>query len=130
MGKNVFDMTDNDITFHIRGAIFDVYNEFGPGALESLYEAALIVALKERGLKVERQVPIDVFFHGTKLDVDYRLDLLVENRVVVELKSVLEMKEVFHLQLLTYMKLSKKHLGILVNFNCDNIVNNIWRKIL
>lgn len=123
-------MTDEQITYQIRGAIYNVYNEFGPGALESLYEAALVVEMKRRGLNVERQKPIDVYYHGEKLDVEYRIDLLVENRVIVELKSVLEMKDVFHLQILTYMKLTRKHLGILVNFNCSDINKNIWRKIL
>ncbi|MBQ0073387.1 MAG: GxxExxY protein [Prevotella sp.] len=123
-------MTDNQITYQIRGAIYNVYNEFGPGALESLYEAALVVEMTKRGMKVERQKPIDVYYCGEKLDVAYRIDLLVEDKVVVELKSVVEMRDVFHLQILTYMKLAQKHLGILVNFNCSDINQNIWRKIL
>ena len=123
-------MTDNEITFRIRGAIFDVYNELGPGLLESIYEEALIVALKNRGLNVEQQVSVPVIFQGKRLPCDYRIDILVEKRVIIELKSVQEVKNVFHLQLLTYMKISKIHIGILVNFNCDNINNNIFRKII
>lgn len=123
-------MTDNEITFQIRGAIFDVYNELGPGLLENLYEQAMIVALKMRGLKVECQKPLEVYFKGVKLPVEYRLDLLVEDRVIVELKSVQEMKSVFHLQLLTYLKIANLHTGILVNFNTDDIRSNIIRKVL
>lgn len=121
-------MTENDISYQIRGAIYDVYNALGPGLLENIYEAALIVELRDhRGLAVEQQVPLDVFYKGSKLAIDYRLDLLVEDKVIVELKSVEEMKKVFHLQLKTYLKISNRRLGILVNFNCDNIDKNIWR---
>lgn len=121
-------MTENEISYQIRGAVYDVYNALGPGLLESIYEAALMVELRDhRGLSVKQQVPIDVFYKGTKLSVDYRLDLLVEDKVVIELKSVEEMKKVFHLQLKTYLKISNKKLGVLVNFNCDDINKNIWR---
>lgn len=121
-------MTENEISYQIRGAIFDVYNALGPGLLESIYEAALLVELRDhRRLKVEQQIPLDVYYKETKLPVDYRLDLLVEDKVIIELKSVEEMKTVFHLQLKSYLKISNKRLGILVNFNCDDILNNIWR---
>jgi len=121
-------MTENDISYQIRGAIFDVYNAFGPGLLENIYESALLVELRDhRGLEVKSQVPLDVYYKGVKLDIDYRLDLLVEDKVIIELKSVEEMKNVFYLQLKSYLKISDKHLGILVNFNCENINDNIWR---
>lgn len=123
-------MTINDITYHIRGVIFKVYNELGPGLLESIYEAALCYQLRKNGLKVESQVTLKVVYDGHVLPVDYRLDSLVEDCVIVELKSVEEMKKVFHKQLLTYMKISCKHIGILVNFNTDDIASNIYRKIL
>ena len=122
-------MTENEISYQIRGAIFDVYNELGPGLLESIYEAALVSELKMRGLRVESQIPLPIYYKGVKLPVDYRLDLLVEGKVIVELKSVHEMQDVFHLQLNTYLKISGLHLGILVNFNCDRITENIWRKV-
>lgn len=122
-------MTENDISYQIRGAIFDVYNELGPGLLESIYEAALVSELRLRGLKVDSQVLLPIYYKGQKLPVDYRLDLLVEDKVIVELKSVHEMQDVFHLQLNTYLKISGLHLGILVNFNCDQITDNIWRKV-
>jgi len=120
-------MTENEITYEIRGAIYSVYNELGPGLLEKVYEAALIYELRKRGLKVESQKAIDVVYDGQKLPVDYRLDLLVEDKVIVELKSVEEMKKLFFKQTLTYLRLADKRIGILVNFSCDNINDNIHR---
>lgn len=123
-------MTENEISYVIRGAIYKVYNELGPGLLESIYEAALCYQLRKEGLKVDSQVPLEVIYDNQVLPVEYRLDLLVENKVIIELKSVEEMKKVFHKQLLTYMKISNKKLGILVNFNTDDINSSIFRKIL
>ena len=123
-------MTDNEITYKIRGAIFNVYNELGPGLLESIYEAALCYQLKKDGLHVESQVPLKVMYDNHPLPVEYRIDLLVEDRVIIELKSVEEIKKLFHKQLLTYMKISGKHIGILVNFNTPDISKSIVRKVL
>lgn len=121
-------MTENEISYEIRGAIYEVYNTLGPGLLESVYEAGLVTELREiRGLKVVQQENLDVLYKGTKLPVDFRLDLLVEDKVIVELKSVEEMKKVYFKQLTTYLRISNKHLGILVNFNCTDINKNIWR---
>lgn len=120
-------MTDNEITYEIRGAIFDVYNELGPGLLESVYEEAMFFELKERGLDVVRQKEVPVVYKDTVLKTPLRLDLLVENQVIVELKSVEEMKPVFAKQLLTYLRLLKKHVGILVNFNTNNLSESIKR---
>lgn len=83
-------MTDNEITYQIRGAAFEVYNALGPGLLESVYEEALCFELQDRGLKVERQKQIPVVFKGNVLKTDLRLDIMVEDRIVVELKSVEE----------------------------------------
>lgn len=121
-------MTENEISYEIRGAIYEVYNTLGPGLLESVYEAGLVTELRDiRGLKVVQQKNLDVLYKGTKLPVDFRLDLLVEDKVIVELKSVEEMKKVYFKQLTTYLRISNKHLGILVNFNCTDINKNIWR---
>lgn len=122
-------MTENDISYKIRGAIYKVYNELGPGLLESIYEAALSYQLRKGGLKVETQVPINVYYDGVLLPVEYRLDILVEDKVIIELKSVEELKKLHHKQLLTYLKISGKKLGILVNFNTDDINSSIIRKI-
>lgn len=120
-------MLDNELTYEIRGAIFDVYNELGPGLLESVYEEALTFELKERGLEVARQVEVPLIYKGNELKTALRLDLMVNNQVIVELKSVEEMKPVFAKQLLTYLKLMDKRVGLLVNFNTSNLRENIKR---
>ena len=120
-------MTDNELTYEIRGAIFDVYNELGPGLLESVYEEALAFELMKRGLEVARQVEVPIIYKGNELKTPLRLDLLVNNQVIVELKSVEEMKSVFAKQLLTYLKLLDKRVGLLVNFNTSNLRESIKR---
>lgn len=117
-------MTENQISYQIRGAIYDVYKVLGPGLLESVYEEAFCYELEQRGLKVERQKQVPVVYKGIVLKSDLRLDLLVEDKVVVELKSVSEMKDVFFKQTLTYCKLLNIKLGILVNFNVDDILDD------
>ena len=101
-------MTENEISYKVIGAIYKVYNELGPGLLESVYEAALCYQLRKDGLKVENQVKLSVIYDGHVLPVDLRLDVLVEDRVIVELKSVTEMKAVYGKQLLTYLKISNR----------------------
>ena len=120
-------MTVNEITFEIRGAIYDVYKELGPGLLESVYEEALCFELEQRGLKVERQLQVPIIYKGNVLKTELRLDVLVEDKVIVELKPVEEMKKVFAKQLLTYLRLMDKKIGLLVNFNTDNILTAITR---
>ena len=122
-------MTDNELTYQIRGAIFDVYNTLGPGLLESVYEEALVFELKQRGLQVARQVEVPIIYKENVLKTALRLDLLVEDSVIVELKSVEEMKPVFAKQLLTYLKLMNKRLGLLVNFSSDNIIDGVHRVV-
>ena len=122
-------MTETEITYKIRGAIYNVYNALGPGLLESVYEAALCYELRKQGLSVESQVKLDVVYDDQVLPVDFRLDILVEDTVIVELKSVEEIKPVHHKQLLTYLRIAQKHIGILVNFNTNDINNGIYRKI-
>ncbi len=120
-------MTDNELTYEIRGAIFDVYNELGPGLLESVYEEALVFELQERGLEVVRQLEVPIIYKENKLKTPLRLDLLVNDQVIVELKSVEDMKPVFAKQLLTYLRLMDKRVGLLVNFNTNNIQEGIKR---
>ncbi len=110
-------MTENDISYLIRGVAFEVYNELGPGLLESIYEAAMFNVLSERGLNVVRQVPVPVIFRGEDLGQALKLDLLVEDRVIIELKSVEALAPVHHKQLMTYLKLTGIKLGLLINFN-------------
>jgi GxxExxY protein len=113
----------NVITYKIRGAIFTVFNELGPGLLESVYEAALAYELKLYGLNVQTQVPLPVVYKDVKLELGFRIDLLVENKIIVEIKSVEQLHDVHKKQLLTYLKLSNIKLGLLVNFNTSKLVD-------
>ena len=123
-------MTENELTYQIRGAIWDVYNDLGPGLLESVYEEALCFELEQRGLKVERQKPIPINYKGNVLKTDLRLDLLIEDKVIIELKSVEELKPVFFKQTKTYLKLMNKHIGLLVNFGEYDMKEGIHRIVL
>ena len=120
-------MSLNEISYQIRGAVFDVYNELGPGLMENVYEKALIIELLNRGLHIENQVPIEVLYKGFDLGLQYRLDLLVNKQVIIELKSVEILLPVHYKQLITYLKLAQKPLGFLINFNTNSIKNNIIR---
>ncbi|WP_028896088.1 GxxExxY protein [Prevotella sp. HUN102] len=122
-------MTENDISYEVIGAIYNVYNSLGPGLLENVYEKVLLYELKKRGLKAESQISIPIIYDGQSFGNDLRADIIVENKVIIELKSVSEMQNVFFKQLLTYLRLSNKKLGILVNFNTDNIRQNIHRVV-
>lgn len=107
----------NDLTYKIRGAIFKVHTTLGPGLLESVYEAALVYELMLIGLTVLTQVGVPVNYNDIKLELGFRLDILVEDQVIVEIKSVEALHDVHKKQLLTYLKLTGKKIGILVNFN-------------
>ncbi len=122
-------LTENDISYKIRGAVFKVYNELGPGLLESVYEAALAFQLKEEGLDVKTQVPVPLIYSGQKLEVGFRIDILVNDLVIIEIKSTENFAEVHHKQVLTYLRLYNKKLGILINFNSDDISKSIYRKV-
>jgi len=119
--------SENQISYNIRGAIFKVYNELGPGLLESVYEAALSMELKEMGHIVQNQIGIPMRYRDILFDCGFRLDILVDNCVIVEVKSVEALEDVRYKQLLTYLKLSDKKLGLLINFNCSEIKDNIKR---
>lgn len=122
-------MTENEISYKIRGSIFKVFNALGPGLLESAYEAVLSHELRKEGLEVKSQVPLPLMYDEVKMDVGYRIDLLVENKVIIEIKSVENLAEVHHKQVITYLKLSGIKLGLLVNFNCTEIDKSIFRKV-
>ena len=116
-----------ELTYKIRKAIFNVYNFWGPGMFEEVYEKSLVVELNSMGVKVERQKRIPVLYKGVALDCVYILDLLVEDSIIIELKAVDELKSIHKSQLLTYMKISDKRLGLLVNFNTTDIMLSIVR---
>ncbi len=114
-------MNENEISYKIRGAAFKVHNALGPGLLESVYEKVLEYELKKAGLEVKTQVPIPVIYEDVKLDLGFRLDILVNEKVIIEIKSVEQMAKVYYKQLLTYLKLTDKKLGLLINFNSDTL---------
>lgn len=120
-------MDENDITYKIRGCIFAVYNNLGPGLLESVYEAALLYELQKYNLETQSQVLLPVIYDGVILEIGFRLDILVEEKVIIEIKSVEDLSRLHFKQLLTYLKLSDKRVGILVNFNSEDIKDNIKR---
>ena len=123
-------MTENQKSYQIRGAIYDVYKNLGPGLLESVYEEALTYELKKRGLKVERQLEVPIKYDGQLLKTALRLDMLVEDKVIIELKSVKDMQEVFFKQTRTYLRLMGLKLGILVNFSTNDILeDSIYRVV-
>jgi GxxExxY protein len=115
------------LSYEIRGAAMEVYNHFGPGLLESLYEKALMVELQLRDIKVEAQVPINVAYKGVPINGDYRLDLLVEDTIILELKSVAELNALHYKQLRSYLKLMNKPLGWLINFNESDFAHGMLK---
>ena len=123
-------MTENELTYQIRGAIYDVYKNLGPGLLESVYEEAMVYELEKRGLTVERQKEVPIHYDGHILKTPLKLDLLVQNRVVVELKSVKELQDVFFKQTRTYLRLLDLKVGILVNFNTDDILDDSIHRVV
>ena len=121
--------TYNCLSKYIIGAAIEVHKELGPGLLESVYEACTVEELESRGLRVKNQVSLPVVYKGKKLGKEFVLDLLVEDEIIVELKSVEELKTVHEIQLLTYLKLANKKLGLLINFNVPILTKGIKRKI-
>lgn len=109
---------------------FQVHTALGPGLLESAYEECLYYELLQLGLKVEKQKPLPLIYKEVKLEVGYRIDLLIENKVVVEVKSVDALADIHMAQILTYLKLSECKLGLLVNFNVRHLKDGIKRVIL
>jgi GxxExxY protein len=122
-------MTENEIAKQIVDAAYKIHTRFGPGLLESAYEAMLAYELKKRGLKVTCQQPIPIVYEEVVLEIGYRADLIVEDKVVVELKSVEKTAPVHKKQLLTYLKLADKRLGLLINFGDAFIKNGISRVV-
>ncbi len=117
----------NHLTREIIGAGIDVHREIGPGLLESAYEACMTYELTQRRLAFERQKPLPVVYRTVKLDCGYKLDFVVEDAVVLELKAVQSLENVHKMQLLTYLRLSGKSVGLLMNFNVEQLRNGIVR---
>lgn len=119
----------NEITGQIVDAALKVHKALGPGLLESAYQACLKYELEKRGLRVASQVEQPISYEGVTIDVGYRLDLLVEDAVIVELKSVEELHPVHKAQLLSYLRLSNKRIGLLINFNVERLKDGITRLV-
>jgi len=120
-------MHENDISYQCIGAAIEVHKNVGPGLLESTYENALAYDLKLLGYDVQQQVAMPFVYKEVKLDVGYRIDLLVNKKVIIEVKSVEALATVHYAQLLTYLRLSGVKLGLLINFNAKILKNNIHR---
>ena len=117
----------NRLTEIIIGCAIDVHRELGPGLLESAYEECLAYELKQKGLKVDRQVSVPVVYKEVKLDCGYRMDILVEKTVVVELKSVEALTPLHEAQILTQLKFSDNSIGLLINFNVTRLIDGLKR---
>ena len=120
-------MDINHISGQIVDAAIQVHRMLGPGLLESAYEACLKYELLKRGLKVESQLPLHIMYEGIKIEAGYKLDLLVEDCVIVELKAVEKMIPLYDAQLLSYLKLGDKRLGLRINFNVVKLVDGVKR---
>jgi len=122
-------MTENTIAAEIVDAAFRIHTTLGPGLLESVYQAALIYELQKRGLRTVTQQPIPVVYETIRLDTGFRADLVVEDKVIVEIKSVEQIAPIHKKQLLTYLRLADKRLGLLINFQVVLIKNGITRVV-
>lgn len=122
-------MTEDELSNQIIGLAIKVHRKFGPGLLESAYEACLYYELMKAGLHVEKQKPIPLIYEDVKLDCGFRSDLFVENKVIVEIKSVENLDEVFFHQTLTHLRLSDCKLGLLINFNVILLKDGIKRVV-
>ena len=120
-------MTENTIAKEVVDAAFRIHTTLGPGLLESVYETVLAYELDRRGLRAVRQQPIPVVYEGIRIDAGFRADLIVEDKVIVEVKSVELLAPVHKKQLLTYLRLADKRLGLLINFQVALIKNGITR---
>lgn len=118
----------NALTSEIIAAAIEVHRQLGPGLLESAYEACLVYELRKRGLKALSQVGLPVIYDEVKLDVGYRIDILVEDSVIIELKAVEKVIPLHEAQLLSYLKLSGKKVGLLMNFNVTRLKDGITRR--
>ena len=114
-----------EMTKQIIGAAIEVHKELGPGLLESVYEACLVHELRAMGLSVQRQLDVPVVYKGERIDVGFRMDMLVEGQVVLELKAIEKVQPIHEAQLLTYLRLTNQKVGLIINFNTKLLVDGI-----
>jgi GxxExxY protein len=122
-------MTENSIATLVVDAAFKIHKTLGPGLLESVYQATLNYELQQRGLSVRQQVGLPVYYEALKLEIGYRVDLIVGDKVIIEIKSVEALALVHKMQLLTYLRLANRRLGLLINFNVERIRDGIHRVV-
>jgi GxxExxY protein len=122
-------MTENEIATAVVDAAFKIDTTLGPGLLESVYEAVLDFELQRRGLQVARQIGLPVNYEGVKLELGFRIDLIINNKLIIEVKSVESLAPVHKKQLLTYLRLTDLRLGLLINFNVERIKDGIQRVV-
>ncbi|MGQ0600392.1 MAG: GxxExxY protein [Anaerolineales bacterium] len=122
-------MNENDIARIVVDAAFKIHKRLGPGLFESVYVAVLVYELTTRGLKVETEVPIPVVYEGVHLELGFRADIIVENKVIIEVKSIEQTAAVHKKQLITYLKVADKRLGLLINFGAPIIKDGITRVV-
>ncbi len=120
-------LSENKISYLVRGACFRIYNSLGPGLFESVYETALAYELRKEGCDVQTQVPLPVIYEDIRLEQGFRIDLLINESVIIEVKSVESLTDLHYKQLTTYLKLADMRLGLLINFNTSNISKSIIR---
>ena len=123
------DLTEKELSYAVIGCAIKVHTAIGPGLLESAYEACLFYELEKAGFSLEKQVALPFIYGGVTLEVGYRIDLLVENKLIVEIKAIENFNEVHYAQLLTYLRLSNRKLGLLINFNEMSIKDGIKRVV-
>lgn len=122
-------MNENELSYKVIGIALELHKKVGPGLLESAYENALAYDIQEAGLEVKQQVPLPFYYKEIKMEVGYRVDILVENKLIIEVKSLETLAPVHFSQLLTYLKLSDKRLGLLINFNTKILKDGIHRVV-
>jgi GxxExxY protein len=131
VGENWREEGEKDpLTREIIGAAIEVHKALGPGLLESVYEACLVSEMEDRGIRFENQVPLPVLFKGRRIEAGFRMDLVVEGRVIVELKAIEKLLPIHEAQLLTYLKLSGFATGLILNFNTAYLRDGIIRRVL
>ncbi len=122
-------MTENELSRIVFDCALKVHQSLGPGLLESAYEECLFYELRKQGLNVEKQKPLPLIYEEVKLDIGYRIDIIVNNKLIIEIKSVEALNDVHFAQLLTYLKLTNCKLGLLINFNVTLIKNGVKRVV-
>jgi GxxExxY protein len=119
-----------ELTEKVLGAAISVHRQLGPGLLENAYKFALMHELDERKIKYQTEIPIPMIYKGQKLDCGYRADLLIEDNLIVELKAAEHMHNLFKAQLMTYLRLSERRVGLLINFNTELLKNGVIRLVI